>query len=162
MGKRTRSLGTMAQEPAHKKFSQNSPATGPTSEPSRGEVGVLRTRDQDKEKEIEDEVRRSCQNIQWTRGPLPKDIDHWFYDLRTAGTIPPASLVTASRAMVLRWKNALGRDYFPYRQSAGGSVMNLEHAHRTFKALTRDLPFLVGFPELAQNIRAPMGEQKSR
>jgi hypothetical protein len=101
---------------------------------------VPRTRDQDKEKEIEDEVKRSCQSIQWTRGPLPKDIDHWFYDFRAAGTIPPASLVTASRVMVLRWKNALGGDYFPYRQSAGGSVTNLEHAHRTFKALTRDLP----------------------
>jgi hypothetical protein len=76
MGKRTRSLGTMAQEPAHKKPTQNSPATGPTSEPSRDELGVLRTRDQDKEKEVEDEVKRSCQNIQWTRGPLPKNIDH--------------------------------------------------------------------------------------
>jgi hypothetical protein len=97
-------------------------------------------RNQDREKEVEEEVKRSCQNIQWTRGPLPKNIDHWFYDLRAAGTVPRASLVAASRAMVLKWKDTLGGDYFPYRHSAGGSVMSLEHAHRTFKALTRDLP----------------------
>jgi hypothetical protein len=158
-GKRTRSLGTTAKEPAHKKPSQNSPAPVPTSEPSRDELMVPRTRDyQDREKEIENEVKRSCQNIQWTRGPLPKNIDHWFYDLRAAGTIPPASLVAASRAMVLRWKNALGGDYFPYRHSAGGSVTNLEHAHRTFKALTRDLP-ISGWVSraCAKNIRALIG-----
>jgi hypothetical protein len=71
---------------------------------------------------------------------LPEKVDHWFYDLRNAGTVPPASLVAASRTMVLRWKNALGIDYFPFYNNAGGSVLAVEHAHRTFKALTRDLP----------------------
>ncbi len=42
--------------------------------------------------------------------------------------------------MVLRWKNALRADYFPYQHSAGGAVLSLEHAHCTFKALTRELP----------------------
>jgi hypothetical protein len=135
VGKRARSMGTMVNEPAQKKPAQNSLAS-----PSEDAQDAPRARNQDREKEIEEEVRRSCQNIQWTRGPLPKNIDHWFYDLRTAGTIPPASLVAASRAMVLKWKDALGEDDFPYQRSAGGSVMNLEHAHRTFKALTRDLP----------------------
>jgi hypothetical protein len=138
--KRTRSLGTAANEPAQKKPPQNSLASDHSSEPTRDASPVIRVRNQHREKEIEDEVKRSCQNIQWTHGQLPKNIDHWFYDLRNAGTIPPASLVAASRAMVLRWKNALGDDYFPYLHSAGGSVMSLEHAHRTFKALTRDLP----------------------
>ena len=138
MGKRTRSLGTAANEPAQKKPPQNS--LTPLSERVSLSSEQLTSRDLDKEKEIEEEVKRSCQNIQWTRGPLPKNIDHWFYDLRTAGTVPPASLVAASRAMVIRWKNALGKDYFPYHNTAGGAVMNLEHAHRTFKALTKELP----------------------
>jgi hypothetical protein len=67
MGKRTRSLGTAANEPAHKKPSQNSLASDPKSEPSREELLAIRTRNQDREKEIDDEVKRSCQNIQWTR-----------------------------------------------------------------------------------------------
>ena len=138
MGKRTRSLGAVASEPAQKKPPQNS------YESLRERVVLssdqLRVRNHDKEKEVEEEVKKSCQNIQWTRGPLPKDIDHWFYDLRTAGTIPPASLVAASRAMVIKWKNALGGDYFPYRSTAGAAVVNLEHAHRTFNALTKELP----------------------
>ncbi len=125
-GKRARSLGTVANEPAQKKPPQNSLAS-PSEHIS---IPLLleqpHPRNQDKEKEVEEEVKRSCQNIQWTRGPLPKNIDHWFYDLRAAGTIPPASLVAASRAMVLRWKNALGEEYFPYRRTAGGSVMSLE------------------------------------
>jgi hypothetical protein len=137
MSKRTRSLETVAREPAQKKPPQNSMAS--TSERAPLLLEQPFPRIQDKEKEIEEEVKKSCQNIQWTRGPLPKNIDHWFYDLRTAGIVPPASLVAASRAMVLRWKNALGNDYFPYRHSAGGTVMGLEHAHRTFKALTKDL-----------------------
>ena len=97
MGKRTRSLGAVASEPAQKKPPQNS------YESLRERVALssdqLRVRNLDREKEVEEEVKKSCQNIQWTRGPLPKDIDHWFYDLRTAGTIPPASLVAASRAI---------------------------------------------------------------
>jgi hypothetical protein len=138
MGKRTRSLGTVASEPAQKKPPQNSMAS--TSERAPLLLEQPCPRNQDKEKEIEEEVKRSCQNIQWTRGPLPENIDHWFYDLRSAGTVPPASLVASSRAMVLKWKNALGDNYLPYNHSAGGSVMGLEHAHRTFKALTKDMP----------------------
>jgi hypothetical protein len=105
MGKRARSLGTATSEPSPKKPSQNSQALTWTN-PEHG-------RNQDREKEIEEEVKRSSQSIEWTRGPLPKNIDHWFYDLRNAGNVPPASLVAASRAMVLKWKAALGREYFP-------------------------------------------------
>jgi hypothetical protein len=131
-GKRTRSLGSAANEPAQKKPPQNSLAFD--RNPEHG-------RNQDKEKEIEDEVKRSSQNIEWTRGPLPKNIDHWFYDLRNAGTVPPASLVATSRAMVLKWKAALGGKYIPLSsQHAGGMVPNLEHAHCSFTAVTRNLP----------------------
>jgi hypothetical protein len=97
-------------------------------------------RNQEKEEAIQEEVRRSAQNVRWTKGPLPSNIDHWFYDLRQAGTEPPASLVAASRNMVLKWKRALGQAYFPLSEHASGSVMRLEHAHRTFKALTVDMP----------------------
>jgi hypothetical protein len=65
---------------------------------------------------------------------------HRFYDLRDAGTVPPASLVAASRLMVLAWKEAQGRSYFTFRRLAGGMVMRIEHAHRTFKALTLNMP----------------------
>jgi hypothetical protein len=138
VGKRARSMGTMANEPAQKKPPQNSLASDRNPEHT---LDAPRTRNQGREKEVEDEVKRSCQNIQWTRGPLPKNIDHWFYDLRNAGTVPPASLVAASRAMVLRWKSALGNSYFPFSShNAGEMVLNLEHAHRSFMAVTRDLP----------------------
>jgi hypothetical protein len=141
MGERTRSLGSAANEPAQKKPPQNSLASDRNPEPAQDTPPAIRTRNQDREKEVEDEVRKSCQNIQWTRAPLPKNIDHWFYDLRNAGTVPPASLVAASRAMVLRWKSALGNSYFPFSSyNAGGMVLNLEHAHRSFTAVTRDLP----------------------
>jgi hypothetical protein len=138
VGKRTRSLGAVASEPAQKKPPQNSMAS--TTERPLLLLEQPVPRNQDKEKEIEEEVKRSCQNIQWTRGPLPENIDHWFYDLRSAGTVPPASLVASSRAMVRKWKIALGDSYLPYSQSAGGQVMGLEHAYRTFKALTKDMP----------------------
>ncbi len=42
--------------------------------------------------------------------------------------------------MVLKWKAALGRSYFPVTENAGGSVISLEHAHRTFKAATLNMP----------------------
>jgi hypothetical protein len=103
-------------------------------------VAEKRIRNQEKEKAIQEEVRRSAQNVRWTKGPLPSNIDHWFYDLRHAGTVPPASLVTASRNMVLKWKVALGRAYFPLSENAGESVMGLEHAHRSFKAVTQNMP----------------------
>jgi hypothetical protein len=142
VGKRTRSMGTMANEPAQKKPTpQNSLASNHTSsEPFQSKVQDFRTRDQGREKEVEDKVRRSCQNIQWVRGPLPNNIDHWFYDLRDAGTVPPASLIAASRMMVLAWKNAQGWNYFPFKRIAGGMVLRIEHAHRTFKALTLNMP----------------------
>jgi hypothetical protein len=140
VGKRARSMGTMFNEPAQKKPPQNSLAFDHASEPAQDTLLTIRTRNQDKEKEIEEEVRRSCQNIQWTRGSLPRNIDHWFYDLRNAGTVPPASLVAASRLMVLAWKKAQGRSYFPFRQTSGGMVLRVEHAHRTFKALTFNMP----------------------
>jgi hypothetical protein len=91
MGKRTRSLVSAANEPAQKKPPQNSLAYDRNPEPAQDTPPAIRTRNQDREKEVEDEVKRSCQNIQWTRGPLPKNIDHWFYDLRNAGTVPPIS-----------------------------------------------------------------------
>jgi hypothetical protein len=141
VGKKTRSIGTVANEPAQKKPPQNSLASSHTSsEPSQNKVPVLRTRDQDMEKDIEDKVRKSCQNIQWVRGPLLSNVDHWFYDLRDAGTVPPASLVAASRLMFLAWKKAQGLSYFPFRRLAGGMVLRTEHAHRTFKALTLNMP----------------------
>ena len=97
-------------------------------------------RNQEKEEAIQEEVRKSAQNVRWVKGPLPTSIDHWFYDLRNAGTEPPSSLVSASRNMVLRWKAALGPAYFPLSRNAGGSVLRVEHAHRSFKAVTSNMP----------------------
>ncbi len=135
VGKRTRSLGTVAKEPAQKKPPQNSHASSHnSSELPQSTKQISRVRNHDMEKEIEEKVRKSCQNIQWVRGPLPTDVDHWFYDLRDAGTVPPESLVAASRLMVLAWKEAQGRGYFTFRRLAGGMVMRIEHAHRTFNA----------------------------
>ena len=70
-------------------------------------------RNQEKEETIQEEVRKSAQNVRWVKGPVPSSIDHWFYDLRNSGTEPPSSLIAASRNMVLKWKKALGRSYFP-------------------------------------------------
>jgi hypothetical protein len=97
-------------------------------------------RNQEKEEAVQKEVLNSAQNVQWVKGPLPVNIDHWFYDLRNIVTGPPASLVAASRKMVLRWKAALGPSYFPLSRNAGGSVLRVEHAHRTFKAVTLNMP----------------------
>jgi hypothetical protein len=130
VGKRTRPLGTAAKEPtplSHKKPPQNDPVAEPIPPAIHAEFSA-------------NSVRRSCQKIQWTRGPLPRNVNYWFYDLREVGTVPPESLVAASRAMVLNWKSALGQDYFPFGKYAGGSVLSREPAHRTFKALTRDMP----------------------
>jgi hypothetical protein len=133
MGKRARTSGTTSNEPAPKKPSQNSQALTWTN-PEHG-------RNQDREKEIEEEVRRSSQNIEWTRGPLPKNIEHWFYDMRNAGNVPPVSLVSASRTMVLKWKTALGNKYPPISGiDVGSMVPHIEHAHRSFTAVTRNLP----------------------
>ncbi len=103
-------------------------------------VAEKRIRNLDKEEAIQEEVRRSAQNVRWTKGSLPSNIDNWFYDLRQAGTVPPTSLVAASRNMVLRWKAALGRGYYALSEGAGGSVMSLEHAHCSFKAVTLNMP----------------------
>ncbi len=43
--------------------------------------------------------------------------------------------------MVLKWKAALGREHVPLNgQDAGGMVSHIEHAHRSFTAVTRNLP----------------------
>ncbi len=97
-------------------------------------------RNQEREEAIQEKVRNSAQNVRWERGPVPSNVDHWFYDLRDAGTEPPASLIAASRNMVLKWKAALGRSYFPLSANAGGSVLRVEHAHRSFKAVTTNMP----------------------
>ncbi len=97
-------------------------------------------RNQEKEEAIQEEARKSAQNVRWVRGPVPSNVDHWFYDLRNAGTEPPASLIAASRNMVLKWKAALGRAYYPLSENAGRSVLRLEHAFRSFKAVTLNMP----------------------
>jgi hypothetical protein len=63
VGKRARSLGTASNEPAQKKPLQNSLVF--ERNPEHG-------RNQDKEKEIEEEVKRSSQNIEWTRTHYPR------------------------------------------------------------------------------------------
>jgi hypothetical protein len=130
------------EQPVSKKPPQNNDPT-PNRQVSSEVAPKRRSRNPEKEEAIEEEVRRSAQNVRWTKGPLPSNIDHWFYDLRDAGTVPPPSLVAASRNMVLAWKAALGRQYFPYSAHAGGSVLSLEHAHRTFKAVTVDMPLAI-------------------
>ena len=102
-------------------------------------TSVAGERSKERERAVEEEVRMSCNNVRWVKGRVPADVDHWFYDLRDYGTEPPASLVTASRNMVLRWKSALGRAYYPLNREAGGSVLRVEHAHRTFKAVTLNM-----------------------
>ena len=97
-------------------------------------------RDQEREEAIQEEVRKSAQNVRWIKGPIPANPDQWFYDLRNSGTEPPASLVASSRKMVIKWKTALGEGYFPLSPNAGGSILGLEHAHRTFKAVTMNMP----------------------
>ena len=42
--------------------------------------------------------------------------------------------------MVLKWKSALGQSYFPLTRDAGASVLRVEHAHRSFKAVTLNMP----------------------
>jgi hypothetical protein len=97
-------------------------------------------RNQKREKVIQEEVKRSSQNVRWERCPLPADVDHWFYDLRNVGNEPPASLIAASRNMVVLWKRALGREYYPISERSGEWVMQLERSHRTFKAVTANMP----------------------
>ena len=127
------------EQPVSKKPPQNNDPT-PNRQVGSEVAPRRRSRNLEKEESIQEEVKRSAQNVRWTKGPLPSNIDHWFYDLREAGTVPPPSLVAASRNMVLTWKAALGRQYFPYSANAGGSVMSLEHAYRSFKAVTLDMP----------------------
>ena len=131
--KRTRTLteqSSIQEQPASKKPPHNSDPN-PVRQQGSEIAANRRTRNQEKKEAIQEEVRRSAQNVRWTKGPLPSNIDHWFYDLRQAGTVSPASLVAASRNMVLRWKAALGQRYYPLSESAGGSVMLLEHALST-------------------------------
>jgi hypothetical protein len=43
--------------------------------------------------------------------------------------------------MVLRWKEALfGLGYYALSEGAGGSIVSLEHAHRSFKAVPLNMP----------------------
>jgi hypothetical protein len=131
--KRTRSSTAHSndqEQPASKRPPQN-------TEASAERVGRNPERE---EANIQEEVKRSSQNVRWERCPLPTNVDHWFYDLRQAGNEPPASLIAASRDMVIMWKRALGRRYFPLAEHAGGTVMTLERAHRTFKAVTANMP----------------------
>ena len=120
------------------------PTTGARSDAARSAVQHVTSsgsaRDQEKEEAIQEEVRKSAQNVRWVKGPLPTNIDHWFYDLRNAGTEPPPSLVSASRNIVLRWKAALGPAYHPFSKYAGGSFLRVEHAHRSFVAVTSNMP----------------------
>jgi hypothetical protein len=120
------------------------PTAAARSEAARRAVqhvtSVGSTRNQEKEEAIQEEVRNSSFNVRWVKGPLPAVIDHWFYDLRKWTNEPPESLVTASRRMVLKWKSALGRSYFPLTRDAGGSVLRVEHAYRSFKAVTLNMP----------------------
>jgi hypothetical protein len=108
--------------------------------PDRHVTSAGKARNQEQEEAIQEEVRKSAQNVRWVKGPVPSNIDHWFYDLRNSGTEPPASLIAASRNMVLRWKKALGRSYFALREDAGGAVLRVEHAHRSFTAVTLNMP----------------------
>jgi hypothetical protein len=87
---------------------------------------------QEREKEIESEVRRSCADIAWAKTPRLEEIDHWFYDLRNAGTEPRRDLF---------WSP--GINYHVHSQDAGRDVMPLEHAHRTFKAVTSGISIAV-------------------
>ena len=120
------------------------PTTDARSDAARNAVQHVTSagtaRNQEKEEAIQEEVRKSAQNVRWVKGPLPASLDHWFYDLRNVNTEPPASLIVASRNMVLKWKAALGPSYYPLSRNAGGSVLRLEHAHRTFKAVTLNMP----------------------
>jgi hypothetical protein len=128
VNKRTRSSAAHSsdqEQPASKRPPQN-------IEPSSGRAA--------REEATQKEVKKSSQNVRWEKGPLPTSVDHWFYDLRQVGNEPPASLVAASRNMVVKWKKALGERYFPLSEHAGGMVMAVERAHRTFKAVTVNMP----------------------
>ena len=119
------------------------PTVAARSDAVRGAAQMITSvaceRSKKRERAVEEEVRMSCHNVRWVKGRVPAVIDHWFYDLRECGTEPPASLVAASRNMVLKWKSALGRAYYPLNREAGGSVLRVEHAHRTFKAVTLNM-----------------------
>jgi hypothetical protein len=139
-GKRLRATGPTPQDqeqPASKRpLSQKDDS--PREDRSRLPVTLRLDRQerQELEKEIENEVKRSCSAIAWTRVTRFEDVDHWFYDLRDAGTEPPDLLVQQSRKMVLTWKAALGKRYHPLQHGAGSTIMPLEHAYKSFKEIT--------------------------
>jgi len=136
--KRTRSSASHSsdqEQPSLKRPPQNAGSS------SRHESSTeRRARNLEREEFVQEEVRRSSQDVRWKKGPLPADVDHWFYDFRSIGNEPPASLVAASRNMVKAWKAALGQNYYPLREHSGGTVMMLEQAHNTFKAVTANMP----------------------
>ncbi len=51
------------------------------------DIEAARQRNPTKEREIEDEVKQSCNHIRWKRDKEPKDADTWFYDLRDIYTV---------------------------------------------------------------------------
>jgi hypothetical protein len=146
-GKRLRATGPTLQDqeqPASKRpLSQQ--GDSPREDRSRLPASLPRDRQerQELEKEIENEVKRSCSAIAWTKVTRFEDIDHWFYDLRDAGTEPPGLLVQESRKMVLTWKAALGNRYHPLQHGAGSTIMPLEHAYKSFKAVTSGMSISV-------------------
>jgi hypothetical protein len=120
-GKRLRSTGPSPQDqeqPASKKpIAQQDEVPCDALSSSKGR--------QEREKQVEYEVKRSCSDIAWARTPRLEEVNHWFYDLRDAGTEPPERLIRESRKMVLARKKALGQKYFANDQNAGGWVIRL-------------------------------------
>jgi hypothetical protein len=138
VNKRTRSSAAHSsdqEQPSNKRPPQNGESSWSLESSSE-----RRRRRLEKEEMVQEEVRRSSQNVRWIKGPVPADVDHWFYDLRSIGNEPPASLVAGSRNMVSAWKAALGQNYYPLRAHSGRAVMMLEQAHSTFKAVTANMP----------------------
>ena len=113
-GKKARLFGTVVierEQPAIKKPSQNDSGNCMNVLYNLNHAGSPIQKDPARQKEIEKEVVRSCQSI--SSWPLLKEINHWFYDLRTVYE-PPERLVSESKLIVLAWKKVQGRVYFPY------------------------------------------------
>jgi hypothetical protein len=76
-------LAGVALHPAMQKVLDHpsSEATQGMLQAGREIVAERRVRNQEKEELIQEEVRKSAQNVRWVK-PVPSKIDHWFYDLR--------------------------------------------------------------------------------
>jgi hypothetical protein len=105
-GKRLRTAGPTPQDQEQPASKRPIAQQGNFPQEDRSRL-MDRQERQELEKEIENEVKRSCSAIAWTRITRFEDIDHWFYDFRDARTEPPERLVQESRKMVLTWKAAL-------------------------------------------------------